>query len=118
MDAAKVLGERPPPAGGIDFDLPGRVIQFTGQWLYLEPASQSRLPTEEGGVNCELGVNAVAGERVWDVGSKFRVRIGPLRYAAFEEYLPDPAEDPVERDSPMPAEEGGVYLSDDLEPVT
>jgi len=34
------------------------------------------------------------------------------------EYLPDPAEDPVERDSPMPAEEGGVYLIDDLEPVT
>jgi len=34
------------------------------------------------------------------------------------EYLPDPAEDPVERDSPMPADEGGVYFVDDLEPVT
>ena len=34
------------------------------------------------------------------------------------EYLPDPAEDPVERDSPMPADEGGVYLVDDLVPVT
>jgi type VI secretion system protein ImpH len=38
-----------------------------------------------------LGVNTVAGERVWDVSSKFRLRIGPLRYATFEEYLPDPA---------------------------
>jgi type VI secretion system protein ImpH len=73
------------------FNLPAEVEQFTGQWLYLEPASQSRLPDEEGGVNCELGVNAVAGERVWDVVSKFRVRLGPLRYSEFEEFLPDPA---------------------------
>jgi hypothetical protein len=34
------------------------------------------------------------------------------------EYLPNPAEDPIDRDSPMPADEGGVYLIDDLEPVT
>jgi hypothetical protein len=34
------------------------------------------------------------------------------------EYLPDPAEDPVDRDSPTPADEGGVYFVDDLEPVT
>jgi type VI secretion system protein ImpH len=73
------------------FDLPGRVFQFTGQWLYLEPASQSRLPDETGGVNCELGLNAVAGERVWDVVSKFRVQLGPLHYHQFCEFLPDPA---------------------------
>ena len=65
-----------------------RVVQFTGQWLVLEPASRSRLV--EGG-NCELGLNAVAGERVWDVVSKFRVRLGPLHYGDFAEFLPDPA---------------------------
>jgi len=85
------------------FGLPGRVIQFTGQWLYLEPASQSRLPDEAGGVNCELGVNAVAGERVWDVVSKFRVRLGPLRYSEFVEFLPDPA--------PVAAHKGIFLLS-------
>jgi type VI secretion system protein ImpH len=85
------------------FDLPGRVEQFTGQWLYLEPASQSRLPDESGGVNCELGVNAVAGERVWDVVSKFRVRLGPLRYRQFVEFLPDPA--------PIPERKGIFLLS-------
>jgi type VI secretion system protein ImpH len=73
------------------FGLPAVVDQFTGQWLYLEPASQSRLPDEAGGVNCELGVNAVAGERVWDVVSKFRICVGPLHYAEFVEFLPDPA---------------------------
>jgi type VI secretion system protein ImpH len=87
------------------FGLPGRVDQFTGQWLYLEPASQSRLPDEEGGVNCELGVNAVAGERVWDVVSKFRVRVGPLHYAEFVEFLPDPA--PV-------AQRKGIFLLSQL----
>lgn len=33
------------------------------------------------------------------------------------EYLPDPAQDPVDRDSPIAADEGGVYLRDDLEPL-
>jgi type VI secretion system protein ImpH len=31
----------------------------------------------------------VAGERVWDVQSKIRLRLGPLGYARFTEFLPD-----------------------------
>jgi len=34
------------------------------------------------------------------------------------EYLPDPAEDPIDRDSAIAADEGGVYLIDELEPLT
>jgi type VI secretion system protein ImpH len=64
-----------------------QVRQFQGQWLRLEPVNQSRLGPA--GSNCELGVNLVAGDRVWDVQCKFRVRLGPLRYAAFNEFLPD-----------------------------
>jgi hypothetical protein len=30
------------------------------------------------------------------------------------EFLPDPAEDPIDRDSSFTADEGGVYLQDDL----
>jgi hypothetical protein len=33
------------------------------------------------------------------------------------EYLPDPAEDPIDRDSAIAADEGGVYVLDDLQPV-
>jgi type VI secretion system protein ImpH len=66
-----------------------QVRQFHGQWLLLETANQSRLG--EDGHNTQLGVNVVAGERVWDVQSKFRVRIGPLRYAQFMDFLPDRA---------------------------
>jgi hypothetical protein len=34
------------------------------------------------------------------------------------EYLPDPAEDPVDRESPGDEELGGVYLEDALESLT
>ena len=33
------------------------------------------------------------------------------------EYLPDPAEDPIDRDSAITEDQGGVYLVDDLQPV-
>jgi hypothetical protein len=33
------------------------------------------------------------------------------------EYLPDPADDPIDRDSPVPEDEGGVYFVDDLQPL-
>ena len=33
------------------------------------------------------------------------------------EYLPDPADDPIDRDSAIAEDMGGVYLLDDLEPV-
>ncbi len=69
------------------FGLAVQVRQFQGQWLALEPINQSRLGAAGG--NCEMGVNLVAGDRVWDVQCKFRVRLGPLRYADFNEFLPD-----------------------------
>jgi hypothetical protein len=34
------------------------------------------------------------------------------------QYLPDPAQDPIERDSPLPEDEGGVYTADELQPLT
>jgi type VI secretion system protein ImpH len=103
---AGLFARRPRTAAGLEavladyFGLPARVVQFTGQWLYLEPASLTRLAD---GAPGELGVNAVAGERVWDVVSKFRVRLGPLRYAAFVELLPDPA--------PVPQRKGSFLLA-------
>jgi type VI secretion system protein ImpH len=71
------------------FGLPVRVQQFRGQWLYLDTSNQSRLGDEAS--NAELGMNVVAGNRVWDVQSKFRIRLGPLRYRHFTAFLPDRA---------------------------
>ena len=73
------------------FQVPVEIQEYQGQWLILDPPSQSRLGWDDG--NCELGVNAVAGDRVWDIQGKFRVRVGPLRYGQFMEFLPDPDPD-------------------------
>jgi type VI secretion system protein ImpH len=68
------------------FNLPVLVDQFSGQWLDVPPEQQSSLT--DGGNNV-LGLNVVAGERVWDVVSSFRVRVGPLDLATYQELMPD-----------------------------
>jgi type VI secretion system protein ImpH len=78
------------------FALPVCVLQFRGQWLQLDPESQSRLSARDG--NSELGVNVVAGERVWDIRSKIRIRLGPLSYERFLSFCPDQSPVPRAKD--------------------
>jgi type VI secretion system protein ImpH len=68
------------------FQLPFKVRQYQGQWLQIEPSQQSRL--QDGGNN-QIGLTTVIGERAWDIQSKFRLRLGPLDYTQFLEFLPD-----------------------------
>lgn len=77
-----------------------QVVPLSGQWLNLPADALTRFDGR-----AALGRNAVAGERVWDAGSKFRLRIGPLRYREFVGFLPDP--------TPIP-ERKGVYLMSQL----
>ncbi|MFN7929737.1 MAG: type VI secretion system baseplate subunit TssG [Blastocatellia bacterium] len=67
------------------FGAPVQLEQFKGQWLKLEPESYSTL----GCANHQLGHSALAGTRVWDTQSKFRVRFGPIRFAQFTALLPN-----------------------------
>ena len=69
---------------------PVELEQFRGQWLSLSPADQTRLSTSPlgRGGNNRLGETAIAGERVWSVDTRFRMRLGPLSYAAFCSLLP------------------------------
>jgi type VI secretion system protein ImpH len=89
-----LLGHRPRCAVALEtmlvhqFGVAVRIKEFLGQWLKLEPPNRTRLGGAAG--NNELGVSAVAGRRVWDRQSKFRVRLGPMSYAQFVEFLPDP----------------------------
>jgi type VI secretion system protein ImpH len=39
-------------------------------------------------LNTELGLNFILGERVWDVQSRFRLRLGPLTYEQFYRFMP------------------------------
>jgi type VI secretion system protein ImpH len=76
---------------GDHFDMPVAVEQMQGQWLVLERDDRTLLPGRgcRKGRNNQLGMNAVLGERVWDVQSKFRLRVGPLDYAQFRRHLPN-----------------------------
>jgi type VI secretion system protein ImpH len=67
------------------------VRELQGQWLRLDPDDRSAMPGPDhpDGLNVQLGVNAVVGDRCWDVQGKFRLRVGPLRYAAFRSLMPD-----------------------------
>jgi type VI secretion system protein ImpH len=69
------------------FGLNISVVSFHGQWLKLEPEDQSRIGL--GLSNNRLGVNTIAGEKVWDVQSKIRIRIGPLDRKTFDQLMPD-----------------------------
>jgi len=69
---------------------PVAVEQFVGQWLRLEPADQTRLATRAGtaGCNAQLGIDTIAGARVWDLESKFVIHLGPVGLDAFRQFLP------------------------------
>lgn len=66
------------------------IEQFRGQWLALNVADRTRLPGLGLGElhNNQLGISTVVGEKVWDVQSKFRVRLGPLTYRDYCRFVP------------------------------
>lgn len=72
------------------FGVPVSVEQFRGHWLALAEEERTVLPSgpERSGYYNRLGVDSILGERVWDVQSRFRLRIGPLGRAAFDALLP------------------------------
>lgn len=76
------------------FGVPIKVVQFCGQWLLLEEEHQTQLgrngSRHEGAGQAAggLGQGAVAGFRVWERQSKFRLRVGPLSYAQFRSFVP------------------------------
>jgi type VI secretion system protein ImpH len=64
------------------------IEQFVGRWLDLEPGDQTRLGSGRLATNAMLGVNAMAGRRVWSVESAYCVRLGPMPLAEFLNWLP------------------------------
>lgn len=64
-----------------------RVSSFSGRWIRLEPSQYTRL----GQANARLGESAVAGTRVRDYQSAFRISFGPLSLDAYRALLPKTA---------------------------
>lgn len=67
------------------FELPVEVIELQGRWIPIRAEEQTRLG-EVGGF-AVLGETAVIGSQVWDVQSRFRVRIGPVDLETFKRFF-------------------------------
>jgi type VI secretion system protein ImpH len=72
------------------FEVTVRIEQAHGQWLTLDAEDRSHLACDDDSesLHAVLGGDLIVGERCWDVQSKFRVRLGPLRYEAFRRFMP------------------------------
>lgn len=66
------------------FQVPVHIQQYVAQNHDLDEGSLTRL----GAANCTLGKDAVAGCRVRERQSKFRVRFGPCSFEQYSDFLP------------------------------
>lgn len=66
------------------------IVNLVGQWLRLSLEDQSRIGSFALGVQAgnRLGIDTIVGERAWDIENRFRIRLGPVRWAVLHEYLP------------------------------
>ncbi len=89
---AGLIAQRPHSASALRgvlrsyFSAPVEIDQFLGDWYNLEEADRSYLAPEL--ERNQLGIGTFLGDRVWDQQSRFRIRIGPLSFARFREFLP------------------------------
>ncbi len=73
------------------FGVPAAICQLEGEWLHLGGDGRTLLPSaaEPRGRHNRLGQDAVLGQQVWVVRGNFRIRLGPMDYAAYVTFLPD-----------------------------
>lgn len=69
------------------FGVPVSVEQFVGGWYSIDEASQCALG-DETSASSQLGVGAVAGDEIWDLQARARLRLGPLSRAQYDTFLP------------------------------
>jgi len=97
---AGLLGSRSRHAEGLVkvlrqyFDVPVRIEQHVAQWLVLHDDDRSRLgfsrsrPERRDAAAPQLGVSATSGSKCRDRQYKFRVALGPLTLARYDDFLP------------------------------
>jgi type VI secretion system protein ImpH len=66
------------------------VEPLVGQWIELSVPDQTCIQTFALGQSQQnaLGRDTIAGSRVWDIESRFRVRLGPVNWSTLQSYLP------------------------------
>jgi type VI secretion system protein ImpH len=90
---AGLLSARRPTAQGLKqliedyFDVPVEVEQFTGTWRRLPPQNLTFL--RDTGAFCELlGMGTIVGDEAFDQHGAVTLRIGPLSFNRYQEFLP------------------------------
>ncbi len=68
------------------FRIPVGIVEFVAEWMRLPVASHLRLGAS--GDVAALGLTTVTGEYVWGSQQRFRLRLGPLSRAEFNNFLP------------------------------
>ena len=69
------------------FEVPVAVEQFVGAWYPLDTQNQCHIGDETGWSE-QLGWGAVTGDEIWDQQSRIRIRLGPLAFAQYRDFLP------------------------------
>ena len=90
---ASLLSQRRPTAQGLRqliedyFDVPVVIDQFTGTWNRLPPGNLTVL--RDSGAFCErLGMGTVVGDEVFDQHGTVTIRLGPMSFERYQEFLP------------------------------
>jgi type VI secretion system protein ImpH len=88
-----LLSQRRPTAQGLRqlledyFEVPVSVQQFTGMWRRLPPENQTFLRGTDS--FCErLGMGTIVGDEAFDQHGTVTIRIGPLSFERYQEFLP------------------------------
>jgi len=88
-----LLSQRRPTAQGLRqlledyFDVPVSVHQFTGMWRRLPLNNRSFLIGTET-FSEQLGIGTIVGDEAYDQHGTVTIRIGPLNFARYQEFLP------------------------------
>jgi type VI secretion system protein ImpH len=88
-----LLSQRRPTAQGLKqlledyFDVRVSVHQFTGTWRRLPLENRTFLTGSEA-FSERLGVGTIVGDEAWDQHGTVTIRIGPLSFARYQEFLP------------------------------
>jgi type VI secretion system protein ImpH len=68
------------------FRIPTEIREFEGYWMKIPTENQCRLG--ESPETGSLGINAVVGERKYEVQLKFRIRMGPMELVDLQRLVP------------------------------
>ena len=87
-----LLAQQPRSAWGLKhllqhyFQARIEILEFIGEWLTVSPSDYTHLSSTEH--NNRLGQTTALGTKAWDQQARIHIRVGPLRFEQFFQFLP------------------------------